>query len=281
MIKKIYLILMGALLVSNLAYAELPTKIAKETVKLDSKTIYGKKWVLTEFMGKAIEEYKLKGDVPYISFDEKENRVFGFGGVNRFSGNVAVTEFSLKFGPMISTLMAGENMEFESDFMETLGKINVYYVNEDTLSMTVNKMGFLMKFKEEKPMVEDMHNSENSIDWDGTYKGVTPSASGEGIETTITLNKDLSFVEKTKYLGKSKEVFETKGSFIWDKSGKKIILFEKGEEYKKLMVGEDKVILLDLEGNVIDGNLADKYILKKSKSSFEISGEIKYEVKVF
>lgn len=35
--------------------------------------------------------------------------------------------------------------------------------------------------------VTDIHNAENSLDYEGTYKGVFPAADCPGIETTLTL----------------------------------------------------------------------------------------------
>ena len=107
----------------------------------------------------------------------------------------------------------------------------------------------------------DMHNSQNALDWSGTYKGVTPCADCEGIETELILNKDLTFVLKTKYLGKEKEnIFEEKGNFTWNASGSFISLNGIPYQYK---VGENTLTQLDLEGKVITGLLADKYMLKK------------------
>jgi len=108
------------------------------------------------------------------------------------------------------------------------------------------------------------HNSQNSLDWAGTYKGVTPCADCEGIETEIVLNADLIFTLKAKYLGKGDgKVFQEAGSFVWDKTGGIISLegFKGGPSQYK--VGENRLIQLDMEGNVITGDLAEKYVLKK------------------
>ena len=110
----------------------------------------------------------------------------------------------------------------------------------------------------------DSHNSQNSLDWQGTYKGVTPCADCEGIETEITLNTDLTFVIKTKYLGKGDgKIFEEKGVFSWDKTGGIIYLDCLKNRPNQYKVGENQLIQLDMEGHVISGSLAEKYILKK------------------
>ncbi len=110
----------------------------------------------------------------------------------------------------------------------------------------------------------DSHNSQNSLDWQGTYKGITPCADCEGIETDITLNTDLTFVIKTKYLGKGDgKIFEEKGVFSWDKTGGIIYLDGLKNRPNQYKVEENQLIQLDMEGHVISGSLAEKYILKK------------------
>lgn len=112
----------------------------------------------------------------------------------------------------------------------------------------------------------DMHNSQISLDWQGTYKGVVPCADCEGIETEITLNKDSTFVMHTKYLGKAKQkVFEQNGTFSWDESGSIIVLQDLKIKPNEYMVGENTLMQLDLEGNRITGELADKYVLHMMK----------------
>ncbi len=108
------------------------------------------------------------------------------------------------------------------------------------------------------------HNSENSLDWAGTYKGVTPCADCEGIETELVLNQDLTYVMKTKYLGKGDgKVFEENGSFVWDKNGGSISLQGGKGGPSQYKVGENQLIQLDMEGKVITGDLAEKYVLTK------------------
>lgn len=107
-------------------------------------------------------------------------------------------------------------------------------------------------------------NSQNSLDWQGTYKGVTPCADCEGIETEITLKNDQTYVVKTTYLGKGDgKIFEEKGSFYWDKSGSDITLKTTNVGPSQYKVGENQLIQLDMEGKIITGALAEKYVLKK------------------
>ena len=108
------------------------------------------------------------------------------------------------------------------------------------------------------------HNSQNSLDWEGVYKGILPCADCDGIETEIVINSDLTFVKKTKYLGKEDiKGIEEKGSFTWNKDGSTIILQGINEESNQYKVGENTLTHLDMEGKIIIGDLAQNYILKK------------------
>lgn len=109
----------------------------------------------------------------------------------------------------------------------------------------------------------DLHTSQNALDWSGSYTGVLPCADCVGIETKIELHSNLSYKTSVKYLGKSPKSFESEGEFTWDESGSKVIL--QGENppnaYKVI---ENALIALDMDGNVVDGDLKSNYRLKKS-----------------
>lgn len=117
--------------------------------------------------------------------------------------------------------------------------------------------------KTENTAINDGHNAQNSLDWNGTYKGVLPCADCEGIQTELTLNQDMTFVLKTNYMGKDTKFPEDKGTFKWDSTGSKVELIGLKDQPNTYFVGENKLIQLDMEGKEITGTLADKYILKK------------------
>lgn len=103
--------------------------------------------------------------------------------------------------------------------------------------------------------------SQNSLDWAGSYEGVLPCASCEGIQTLITLQSDNSFVQETVYLGKDEKILKLMGKATWDEKGQKITL-EDGTQY---LVGENQLIMLDTQGQRITGDLAANYVLKKKQ----------------
>jgi uncharacterized lipoprotein NlpE involved in copper resistance len=116
--------------------------------------------------------------------------------------------------------------------------------------------------------VTDTHNSQNSLDWAGTYRDTLPCADCEGILTEIVLNSDLSYKLGTSYLGKNGEVFRSEGNFSWSKDGSTVTLngVDGTVESNQYKVGENKLTKLDMNGNVITGKLADKYIIQKQQN---------------
>jgi heat shock protein HslJ len=111
--------------------------------------------------------------------------------------------------------------------------------------------------------VFDKHNSANSVDWHGTYKGTIPCADCEGIETEITLTKALEYSIKSNYLGKSGNILVEKGSFTWNSAGSTITLLGIKDKPNQYFIGENKIEQLDMLGNKIVRNAADSYILTK------------------
>ena len=116
-------------------------------------------------------------------------------------------------------------------------------------------------------------NSKTSLDWKGVYRGVLPCADCEGIETEITLNADLTYQIASTYLGKKEEAFKENGTFIWDESGSKITLenAEPNSATNQYLVGENMLFKLDADGNRIEGELKEKYQLKKVYFDNEIA----------
>lgn len=110
--------------------------------------------------------------------------------------------------------------------------------------------------------VSDEHNAKNSLDYEGTYTGKLPTASGEGMIVSITLN-DSTYIKKTEYINKKDATFEEKGEYTWNDKGNTVILNGVKDAPNQYFVGENTLTQLDLDGNRITGETADLYILKK------------------
>lgn len=111
----------------------------------------------------------------------------------------------------------------------------------------------------------DAHNSEDSLDWAGIYEGTTPCADCEGIKTVVELKNDKTYVLSQTYLGKpsGENEFNQTGSFAWNKDLNMIRMRTEtgGFQFK---VGENQLWMLDDKGKIIEGDLAENYILKKT-----------------
>ena len=77
--------------------------------------------------------------------------------------------------------------------------------------------------------VVDHHNSRNSLDWMGVYRGVLPCADCPGIEHELTLSADGGYRLATRYLERQTEPTVVNGRFQWNEQGSHIQLDAAGE----------------------------------------------------
>ncbi|VBB43313.1 conserved exported hypothetical protein [uncultured Paludibacter sp.] len=97
--------------------------------------------------------------------------------------------------------------------------------------------------------------------WIGDYKGILPCADCDGIETLLSLNEDTTYFLKMDYIGKGQPVID-KGIFSWNEDHSKIIIqSENGSQ--QYLLGEGTLTMLNSEGKVTEGELANDYVLKK------------------
>lgn len=124
--------------------------------------------------------------------------------------------------------------------------------------------------------ISDMaHNSQNSLDWEGVYKGTIPCADCAGIEVELRISYDMTYDRVMTYIGKDDNRFSDKGKIEWDDTGGKIRLINSespDEANSWFRVGEHRLIMLDIEGNPIKSNISpDFYILNKIDSDWVIT----------
>jgi uncharacterized lipoprotein NlpE involved in copper resistance len=111
--------------------------------------------------------------------------------------------------------------------------------------------------------VDAAHTARTSLAWDGEYTGHIPSASGPGIQVSLSLSTDETYTLVFWYEKAPDEVFTETGAFAWEADGNRIKpatdFFPNG-----LLVGENALYMLDSGGGRITGALADEYILVKA-----------------
>jgi uncharacterized lipoprotein NlpE involved in copper resistance len=108
--------------------------------------------------------------------------------------------------------------------------------------------------------IADIHNAENALDYEGTYKGTFPAADCPGIETTLTLNNDRTFTLDSKYIDRN-QTYNESGKYTLKGNLLTLVSNDGEEEYYK--VEENRLRKLDRDKKEITGDLAGYYILKK------------------
>nr|AKN37011.1 Lipoprotein [Vibrio cyclitrophicus]AKN38281.1 hypothetical protein [Vibrio splendidus] len=115
---------------------------------------------------------------------------------------------------------------------------------------------------ETEVMIDNTHNAQNSLDWNGTYRGIVPCADCDGLEINVTLNTNGSYSLDQAYLGKGEERHYSEGSFNWDKSGRVITLNDE-KESNQYFVAENELIKLDSNGQHMTDDVGNQYKLLK------------------
>ena len=99
-----------------------------------------------------------------------------------------------------------------------------------------------------------------SVNISGMYSGNLPCVDCEAIATLLELNQDNSYILRYIYEGKSDDQFIKEGKW----SVRKNMLHLEGVDYQ-YKITANFLTQLDLSGNEIKGDLAEKYQLARVK----------------
>jgi len=97
----------------------------------------------------------------------------------------------------------------------------------------------------------------------GKYEGTTPCADCAGIFTTLRLMPDFTYRKSAVYFDKSEETFQSEGTFTFDPQSKIITLDAVPKGPFKYLLEDNQIIQLDMNGEIISGELAKKYYFAK------------------
>ncbi|ARD23143.1 MULTISPECIES: copper resistance protein NlpE [Shewanella] len=109
---------------------------------------------------------------------------------------------------------------------------------------------------------DPLKGSLHTVDWAGTYQGVFPCPSCNGMKTILTLIAPNQYTISTEHLGQDPNPFVSSGEFNWDSTGN-IIYLDRGQIYQ---VVESKMYLLNVESQRIRGEHEEQYIVHKISS---------------
>lgn len=140
-----------------------------------------------------------------------------------------------------------------------------------TLSLFLTALsGYNPAFAETGKADTDAHHGHKSLDWPGIYKGLLPCADCYGIKTSLALNKNNTYIMIYQYAGKSPRDYVEKGKFTWGEKENTIILTpRKGNAVRQYLIGNDTLTELDKDGNLVSGEQASRYVLRRQDVSSE------------
>jgi heat shock protein HslJ len=116
----------------------------------DTGSITGRKWILTELYGKPVAA-TINGKIPFIQLQDTGSRYSATAGCNGLGGSFTLSGHGrIKFSLGMSTMMACEHMEIETEFKKVLEQTDNYTLSGITLSFNKARMAPLARFQEEK-----------------------------------------------------------------------------------------------------------------------------------
>ena len=92
------------------------------------------KWDITAVYGQAVADIEATDQAPFLEFNAEEKKLHGNAGCNIVNGGFTHEEgqpTSLKFGQLISTMMAGPGMQVERQVLDALNKVNGFVVKDE------------------------------------------------------------------------------------------------------------------------------------------------------
>lgn len=106
-----------------------------------------------------------------------------------------------------------------------------------------------------------------------SYRGVLPAADAAGIATTLTFDSNGRYLERSDYLGKADSVFNEYGNYKIKNNIITTVNAAGETDYYRLE--KNQIRRLDNRKKVIDGSLADAYVLPQTAGCVPFGNVIK------
>lgn len=93
-----------------------------------------REWIVTKLKDTKVAIVPEEGkDHLNIYFDSDENKVYGYGGCNFYRSSYYLVDHELSFTPVMSTKMAGPNINVENKFFKSLLQVKEYEILDNEL----------------------------------------------------------------------------------------------------------------------------------------------------
>ncbi len=114
-----------------------------------SSGILEKYWKLVELNGKTIPKTDGGEREAHMILKQADNKVFGNGGCNSFSGSYTLIKGNnIRISSILSTKMACENVNFENEFFTVLSTADSYMQRNDSLLLSKGNLKTMAVFIE-------------------------------------------------------------------------------------------------------------------------------------
>lgn len=112
------------------------------------KKLEGTYWILTELQGKPVKPPEPGEKPSFIYLDSAKKHASVSGGCNVMGGGYELKDGNrIKFGQMISTMMACPDMTNEEGLKRMTGLVDNYAIQGDSLSFSKARMAPMARFK--------------------------------------------------------------------------------------------------------------------------------------
>ena len=103
-------------------------------------------WGLTGIGGVPLTAADLKNGMPTLDLQMSTKKVYGFGGCNRFTGNILFTDNTISFDEMATTIRACPDTKLEGRFLKIISRATLDYKIEG-LKLFIGKGKNQLQFK--------------------------------------------------------------------------------------------------------------------------------------
>lgn len=107
-------------------------------------------------------------------------------------------------------------------------------------------------------IADSAHNSRNSLDWIGVYKGMVPCGDCEGTNILLELDKDGSYMMSRNHIGKMSIAVMEEGKVMWNDAGSQITIDD-----LIFQVRENQLLLLGGDGKPAFDEKGETFLLNK------------------
>ncbi len=110
--------------------------IKNKMTNTDNHQLTETQWQLIQFDQQTIKKTDPQTELPYFTLQEKDNRVFGLAGCNRFFGSYKQTKNQLSFSQFGMTMMACYDLPIaEHQFIQALEQTDNYAIKGNRLTI--------------------------------------------------------------------------------------------------------------------------------------------------